>query len=495
MSANVLCCEATATANWPFTMYATLSDGAVRTIGRWASEALKDQYLPSLCTGAWSGTMCLTEPQCGTDLSQVRTRAEPAGDGTYRLTGTKIFISAGDSDLTENVIHVVLARLPGSDPSTKGLSLFLVPRHVVQPDGSLAAEKNVKCIAIEKKMGIQSSATCQLAFEASVGYLIGEESSGMKQMFTFMNGARIGTALQGITHAEMAFQNGLRYARERGSQRALSGVKCPAKTQDAIVHHANVRHNLLFAKAVAEGGRALLVEMCRLLDLHDAQTDPAKARALDDEIGVYTPIAKGCLTEWAVEAAYRCQQVWGGHGYIRGNGMELIARDARIATLYEGTTGIQALDFIGRKMLSRRGGTAQAVLHRRVQSVVGPLLLRRGALGRHARQLWLTRLQWRIGLLQIGLNARRDRDSVSASCEEFLFYSGYMMLACYWLRMAVAAEKKVAAGQDADGFYQAKLDTCAFVFDRLLPRTRSHYDVMVSRNNLCASKHETWDLN
>ncbi|EPY36356.1 acyl-CoA dehydrogenase, partial [Angomonas deanei] len=344
--------EIMVTGNWPFAMYPNLTEGAVNTLEAWGSEELKDQYLPKLVSGEWTGTMCLTEPHCGTDLSQVKTKAEKNADGTYKISGTKIFISAGDHDLTENIIHIVLARLPGSDPTTKGLSLFLVPRNVVGADGTVAKEKNVKCIAIEDKMGIHSNSTCQLSFENSLGYLIGKESEGMKEMFTFMNGARMGCAQQGIAHAEMAFQNALHYARERGSMRSLSGTKYPEKPQDLILVHPNVRQNILMAKAVAEGGRALVLDLARMLDTLNITKDKKLARALDDEIGFYTPIAKGCLTEWGLEAAIRCQQVWGGHGYIKGNGMEQIVRDARIGTIYEGTTGVQAMDFIGRKVLS-----------------------------------------------------------------------------------------------------------------------------------------------
>ncbi|KAK7195015.1 acyl-CoA dehydrogenase [Novymonas esmeraldas] len=487
--------ETMATANWGFSMYAGLSLGACRTLMSWASDEMKEQYLPKLVSGEWSGTMCLTEPQCGTDLAQVKTKAEPVDNGkSYRITGTKIFISAGDHDLTDNIIHVVLARLPNSLPSTKGLSLFLVPRHVVKADGTLEKERNVECIALEKKMGIKGSATCQLSFESSVGYLIGEPSEGMKQMFTFMNAARMGCALEGVCHAELAFQNGLRYARERRSMRALSGAKEPEKAADRIIAHANVRQNLLFAKAVAEGGRALLLDVGRLLDLHAAAPSAAAAEALDQEIGFYTPIAKACLTEWGVEAASRSLQVWGGHGYIRGNGMEQILRDSRIGTIYEGTTGVQALDFIGRKVLSTKGGNQAKRFGQRVNKLAWSHMFSSGALGRHARQLWLMQKQWRIATARIGLMAVKNRDAAAASSEDFLMYSGYMTLGYYWLRMAEVAQRKVAAGQDADGFYQTKLDTCEFVFTRILPRAEAHNKIMQAEPTLCTYKEENWDM-
>ncbi|KAG5498427.1 hypothetical protein JIQ42_03233 [Leishmania sp. Namibia] len=487
--------EMMATANWSFNMYSGLSLGACRTLMSWASDELKDQYLPKLVSGEWSGTMCLTEPQCGTDLSQVKTKAEPSGDGkSYHITGTKIFISAGDHDLTDNIIHVVLARLPNSLPSTKGLSLFLVPRHVVKADGSLEASKNVECIALEKKMGIKGSSTCQLSFSNSVGYLIGEPSAGMKQMFTFMNAARVGCALEGVCHAELAFQNGLRYARERRSMRALGGPKEPEKDADRIICHANVRQHVLFAKAVAEGGRALLLDVGRLMDLHAAAPDAATAEALDHEIGFYTPIAKACLTEWGVEAASRLLQVWGGHGYIKGNGMEQILRDSRIGTIYEGTTGVQALDFIGRKVLSTKGGNQAKRFGKRVNKLAWAHLLSRGALGRYARQLWLMQKQWRIATTRIGLMALKNRDAVAASSEDFLMYTGYMVLGYYWLKMAEVAQRKVAAGQDVDGFYQTKLDTCDYVFTRILPRGEAHKVIMQAEPTLCGYTEENWDI-
>ncbi|KAG5500583.1 hypothetical protein JKF63_03678 [Porcisia hertigi] len=487
--------EFLATANWGFSMYSGLSLGACRTLMSWASDELRDQYLPRLVSGEWSGTMCLTEPQCGTDLSQVKTKAELSDDGkSYRITGTKIFISAGDHDLTENIIHIVLARLPNSLPSTKGLSLFLVPRHVVKGDGLLEAAKNVECIALEKKMGIKGSSTCQLGFNNSVGYLIGEPSSGMKQMFTFMNAARVGCALEGVCHAELAFQNGLRYARERRSMRALGGVKDQGSEADRIIHHANVRQNVLFAKAVAEGGRALLLDVGRLMDLHAAAPDAASAAALDNEIGFYTPIAKACLTEWGVEAASRSLQVWGGHGYIKGNGMEQILRDSRIGTIYEGTTGVQALDFIGRKVLNTRGGNQAKRFGQRVNKLAMKHLLSRGALGQYARRLWLMQKQWRIATTRIGLMALKNRDAAAASSEDFLMYTGYMVLGYYWLRMAEVAQRKVTAGQDADGFYQTKLDTCEYVFSRILPRAETHKIIMLAEPTLCEYKEENWDI-
>lgn len=343
-------------------------------------------------------------------------------------------------------------------------------------------------------MGIKGSATCQLSFEDSVGYLIGEPNDGLKQMFTFMNAARVGTAMQGVCHSELAFQNALKYARERGSQRALSGTKYPEKPNDPIICHANVRQNIMFAKAVAEGGRALLIDVSRLLDLQDFAGDEFSQKALDNEIGFYTPIAKACLTEWGVEASSRCLQVWGGHGYIKGNGMEQILRDSRIATLYEGTTGIQSLDFIGRKVLkSKTDEVARFAV--KLNTLAKEHIFSRGLLGHCARRLWLLQKMWRVAIAKLKISAMNDLDVVGVMSEDFLMFSGYMMLGYYWLRMAAAAQKHISAGADPDGFYQCKLDTCRYVFQSIIPRADAHYRTLqTSGTDILKSNEETWDI-
>lgn len=481
-------------ANWALLMYPGLSAGAANTLLAWGSAEQKEVYLKKIVSGQWSGTMCLTEPQCGTDLAQVKTKAEPQADGTYKITGTKIFISAGDHDMSENIVHIVLARLPESPSGTKGISLFLVPRHVLKADGSLTKEKNVVCSGLEVKMGIKGSSTCQMSFDSSTGYLIGTVNEGLKQMFTFMNAARLGTAIQGISHAELSFQNALKYARERGSMRALSGTKDKEKVNDAIIWHPNVRHNVLFNKAIAEGGRCFGMDIARLLDLYEKAPTEAEKNKIDEEIGFYTPIAKACLTEWGLEAASNGVQVLGGHGFIKGNGMEQILRDARISTLYEGTTGVQALDFIGRKVLKSKTNEA-ARFGARVNTLCKEHFFSSGDLGSYARRLWLMQKQWRIATMRIGANALKDRESVGAASQDFLMYSGYMVLGFYWLRMAVAAQKQVAAGKDHDGFYQAKLDTAAYYYTRVLPRSTTHLEIMTTPADvLMKTKESTWDL-
>jgi alkylation response protein AidB-like acyl-CoA dehydrogenase len=485
--------EIMATANWAFFMYPGLSSGAMSTLLKHGNDEQKEKYLSKLVSGEWSGTMCLTEPHCGTDLGQVKTKAVPAEDGTYRITGTKIFISAGEHDMTDNILHIVLAKLPDAAEGTKGISLFLVPRNIVNADGTLSKEKNVKCIAIEKKMGIKANATAQLAFENSVGYMIGGPGDGMKQMFTFMNVARIGTAVQGVAHAELAFQNALNYARDRYSMRALSGTKNPDKPADSILHHAGVKHQVLFCKAIAEAGRAFVTDMARLQDLIETAKSPEEAKKFDAELGVMTPIAKGFLTEMGVEAAYNAQQTYGGHGFIAGNGVEQIARDARIATLYEGTTGVQGLDLIGRKVLLSKVNHYGA-LQSKIASLAKSHALGTGSINRNARKLYTMNLKAKMAIGAVMLNAARNKEAVGSSATDFLMMSGYVVLGYYWLRIAVAAQKKVDAGQDPDGFYATKVQVCDFYFKRILPRASGHLEILASTPEYMEIKNETLDL-
>lgn len=498
-SVGMISKEMMATANWPLLMYPGLSAGAATTLQTWGTEEMKELYLRKILDGTWSGTMCLTEPQCGTDLAQVKTKAVPHEDGTYRITGTKIFISAGEHDLTENIIHIVLARLPEAPAGTKGISLLLVPKYVVKkPDGSeLDTKRNLTCTALEHKMGIHGNATCQLSFEDSVGYLIGGPHEGMKQMFTFMNTARIGTAVQGIAHAELAFQNALAYARERTSMRSLSGTKNADKPADLIIHHANVRHNILFAKAVSEAGRLLISECGLLVDkieAAEAKGDKKLAKQYDEELGFITPIAKGCLTELGLEAAILCQQCYGGHGFIRGNGMELIVRDARISTLYEGTTGVQALDYIGRKVLMSKGNEF-AKFSAKIATLCKSTVMKGGVVGQCTRKLYLGQKLWRVSQIRLMAGAATNKDFVGSASVDFLMYSGYVVLGYYWLRMAIVAQAKIDAGQDADGYYKAKIDTCNFYFNRIFPRCNAHAEIMMAPAGSCMdAKADALDL-
>lgn len=475
--------EMMGTANWSFSMYPGLSLGAMNTIFLHGSEDQKQTYLVPLTEGRWGGTMCLTEPQCGTDLGQVKTKAEPQADGSYKLTGTKIFISSGEHDLTENIVHIVLARLPDAPKGTRGISLFIVPKFLPAADGSVGERNGVNCGSLEKKMGIKASATCVMNFDGATGYLIGPENEGLECMFTFMNTARIGTAIQGVGPAELSYQWALDYAKERRSMRALSGKKEPDQVADSLIHHADVRRMLLTQKAIAEGGRAMLYYSARLADhMVEAHTvgDAEKAEKYDDKLGFLTPILKGFLTELGNEAANLGVQVFGGHGYIREHGMEQIVRDTRIATLYEGTTGIQALDLLGRKVLLMTQGGAVREFTLKIANFARKHLTNKQLRPMAIELLKLT-AQWNLLTVRVMLAARKDRDVVSAAANDFLMYSGYVTMAYMWLRQsAVAADKLENGGDESDAFYQTKLATAEFYYERLLPRAQAHATSMLS---------------
>ncbi|WP_337058740.1 acyl-CoA dehydrogenase C-terminal domain-containing protein [Pseudomonas sp. USHLN015] len=483
MSLGALKQEMLGTANWPFSMYPGLSLGAMNTLMQHGTEEQKRTYLTPLTEGRWAGTMCLTEPQCGTDLGQVKTRAEANADGSYALTGTKIFISSGDHDLTENIIHIVLARLPDAPKGTRGISLFIVPKFLPGDDGGLGPRNGVSCGALEKKMGIKASATCVMNFDGATGYLIGPPNKGLECMFTFMNSARIGTAIQGVATAELAYQGALAYARERRSMRALSGTKEPGEVADVLMHHGDVRRMLLTQKAVAEGGRALVYLATQYADRMIEgilQSDTGKYEHWDDKLGFLTPILKGCLTELGLESANLGMQVFGGHGYIREHGMEQIVRDARIATLYEGTTGIQALDLLGRKVLLMTQGKAVRDFSGQVARLALDLLKTEPAMRGRALTLLKLAGQWNVLTLRIALRARKDRDLVGTASHDFLMYSGYAALAYAWALQEAAARRRLReGGAESEDFYRAKLATSAFYFDRLLPRAKGHASAML----------------
>ncbi|MGB5325382.1 MAG: acyl-CoA dehydrogenase C-terminal domain-containing protein [Pseudomonadales bacterium] len=479
ISISLLKTEMVGTACWSFNMYPGLSIGCINTLLEYGNEQQKKQYLPHLVSGEWSGTMCLTEPQCGTDLAQVRTRAEPQDDGSYKLTGTKIFISAGEHDLTDNIIHIVLARLPGAPEGTRGISLFLVPKVLLDDEGKLAARNTVHCGSIEPKMGIRASATAVLNFDEATGYLVGEPNRGLEAMFTFMNTARIGTAIQGVCHAERAFQGSLPYALERRSMRALSGVKEPDQSADALIFHADVRRMLLTQKAIAEGGRAMIYGASMLADFvfnASLTGDEEAHRKYDDKLGFYTPILKGFLTELGCEAASHGMQVFGGHGYIKEHGMEQIARDARIATLYEGTTGIQALDLLGRKVLLQTRGQCVRDYSKDLFSFSKRNFFADSTVGSIARTLGKRATQWNWLTTRIMLRAKDDAEAVGAASYDFLMYSGYVIMGYYWALQAEVAANKLASGdgKEAESFYRSKLQTADFYFERILPRADMH---------------------
>lgn len=469
--------EMMGSANWSWAMYPGLSHGAMNTVNEHGTAAQKELYLTKLTEGTWTGTMCLTEPQCGTDLGQVKTKAIPNGDGTYNLSGTKIFISAGEHDLTDNIIHIVLARLPNAPEGTRGISLFIVPKMQVDQQGNIGNFNNVSCGSIEDKMGIKANATAVLNFDNAKGVLIGPENKGLECMFTFMNTARVGTALQGVCAAELAYQNSLIYAKERLSMRSLTGKKCPEKVADPIIVHPDVRRMLMTQKAFSEGGRAMIYYTAKLVDnIEMAKTEKERQYA-DDQLGFITPILKAFLTEIGSESANHGLQIFGGHGFIKEWGMEQIVRDNRISTLYEGTTGIQALDLLGRKILLTRGKSLNAFTKEILSFCKDKSMLSSNP---HKRQMnkfvWsLSKavINWQQYTIRIGMKAKKNRDMVGSASVEYLMYSGYIVMGYFWAQMAQAAYEKLAGEVENRDFYRAKIKTAEFYFDRILPRTKS----------------------
>ena len=473
-SLSVALNELVSTANWSWGMYPGLSHGAKQTVSQYGTKEQKQTYLGKLTSGEWTGTMCLTEPHCGTDLGLMKTRAEPQADGSYRLNGTKIFISAGEHDMTENIVHIVLARLPDAPGGTKGISLFIVPKK----SADTLEHNNVNCGSIEHKMGIHGNATAVLNFDDARGFLIGPPNGGLRCMFTFMNFARLGTALQGMAAAELSYQGSLTYAKERLAMRALSGTAAPEKPADPIIVHPDVRRMLLTQRVVAEGGRAMIYYCAMLGEILHAENSSAEEKEEADAImSVLTPIAKAFLTETGYEAANLGLQVFGGHGYIAEWGMEQIVRDTRISTLYEGTTGIQALDLIGRKVLSDRGRQLRywtRIIHRfcrdnenrKMQEFIKPL-----------RRYYK---EWGGFTNKIGLKAMKNADEVGAAAYDYLMYSGYVSMAYFWAAIADTAYRKLEEGTNDAEYFQGKIKTARFYFKKLLPRAKMHKEIMLT---------------
>ena len=475
-SISVAINEMMTTANWAWAMYPGLSEGAIATLEDHGTEQQKQTYLTKLISGVWSGTMCLTEPHCGTDLGQMKTKAVPNEDGTYKVNGTKIFISAGEHDLTENIVHIVLAKLPDAPSGTKGISLFIIPKFTPAADGSVGERNGVRCGSIEHKMGIHGNGTAVLNFDDATGYLIGEPHDGLNAMFTYMNVARIGTASQGAAAAERSYQGASKYARERLAMRSLSGVKNPDGPADPIVSHPDVRRMLLTQRAIAEGGRAMVTYASQFADLYTrGKTDQARKEA-EDHLGFCTPILKGFITEQGVIAANHGVQVFGGHGYIQEWGMEQILRDSRIATLYEGTTGIQALDLIGRKVLMDRFKQLKVFTGEMLSFALKSLPWPRG--NKTARkQAWaITKLafKWRYLGYRMAMQGKKNPDAVGAGSVDFLMFSGYAYMAFMWGKMSAEAQAQLDKGEGDSKFLQEKLYTAEFFFERMLPQAEAH---------------------
>jgi alkylation response protein AidB-like acyl-CoA dehydrogenase len=484
LSLGIVKAEMMGSANWSWSMYPGLSLGAMNTIVAHGNEQQKQTYLTKLIEGTWTGTMCLTEAHCGTDLGQVRTKAEPNGDGTYNISGSKIFISAGDHDLTENIVHIVLARLPDAPKGTRGISLFIVPKNQVNDDGSSGDFNQVNVGSIEDKMGIKASSTAVLNFDNARGELIGPVNKGLECMFTFMNTARVGTALQGVCTSELSYQNSLEYAKERLSMRSLSGVKEPDKAADPIICHPDVRRMLLTQKAITEGGRAMIYYASKIVDEMQYAPTQAEKDEAEDRLGFITPVLKAFLTELGCESANLGVQVFGGHGYIKEWGMEQIVRDARISTLYEGTTGIQALDLLGRKILLGRGKTFKAFSKEVLNFCKSHSMISDNPQKKRMHKfIWPLSKEvamWQQYTLRIALKTKKDRDMLGSASVDYLMYSGYIMMAYMWAQMAQTANEKLTAGTGDKAFYRSKVKTAEFYFARLLPRTKSLAKTMMA---------------
>ncbi len=445
-----------------------LSHGAVEALKHHGEAWQQEVFLKPLVEGRWTGTMCLTEPHCGTDLGLLKTKAEPNADGSYAITGTKIFITAGEHDLTDNIVHLVLAKLPDAPAGAKGISLFVTPKFKVAKDGTVGERNTLSCGSIEHKMGIKASVTCVMNFDGAQGYLVGQPHKGLQAMFTMMNTARLGVGLQGIGLSERAYQNALRYARERLQTRALSGPKFPDKPADPIIVHPDVRRMLLTMKSLIEGSRLLALHAGSLIDVANHAEDAAERERADTLVSFLTPISKACQTEWGIENTYHALQCFGGHGYIHEHGMEQLARDARITTLYEGTTGIQALDLMGRKTAATQAAGLKLFLadvHAFVQQHKDD-----ASLTEFIDPLQQKAAEWAGLTKNILQRAAANPEEIGAASTDYLFYSGYVVLAYWWARSVAAAD----ASTHGDAFRQAKRETARFYFARILPRTLAH---------------------
>jgi alkylation response protein AidB-like acyl-CoA dehydrogenase len=457
--------EMQCSANLSFGLYPGLTHGATLALQGHGSEELKRRYLPKMIDGTWSGTMCLTEAHCGTDLGMMRTKAVPQEDGSYRISGAKIFISAGEHDLTENIIHLVLARMPDAPKGIKGVSMFLVPKFVPAEDGRPGRRNGVTCTAIEHKMGLKGSATAQLYFDDAIGWLVGEPHRGMRAMFTMMNAERLSVGIQGLGVAETAYQSAVFYAKDRIQGRALGGARYPDRAADPIIVHPDVRRSLMTIRAYVEGCRALSGWVATKLDLETKAADPAVRQQAEGFVAVMTPVVKALFTDLGFELSSMALQVYGGHGYIRDHGMEQLVRDARICMIYEGANGIQALDLVGRKMPAHTGRLLRGFFHP-VQDFIE----------QHADDPNVLKLAKSFAVLQqatahIATVSLKDPEEAGAAATDYLRLLGLVALGFMWAKSAKIAGEKLAHANGDAAFYRAKLTTAQFFADRLLPQT------------------------
>lgn len=492
-SLNSVMAEWFSSANHSWAMYPGLSQGCIETLKAHGTPAQQKMFLHNLVGGSWTGTMCLTEPHCGSDLGMLKCKAEPNADGSYNITGTKIFISAGEHDMSENIVHIVIARLPDAPSGTKGISLFVVPKFHAGANGEKLERNQVTCGSIEHKMGIKGSATCVINFDGAKGYLVGTENRGLNCMFTFMNTARIGTGLEGLSASEAAFQGALAYAKDRLQFRAMTGVKNPDGPADPIINHPDVRRMLLTQKAFAEGNRALAIYAMQLVDItHESQDEDAKQLA-EAKLALLTPILKAFLTETAQETTSYGMQVFGGHGFIAEWGMEQLARDTRICTMYEGTTGIQAIDLLARKVAGSNGKLL-TVFTNDVKDYCKSIR------DKSQFNAWSNSIdkhidEWHQITQDIMQRAAKNPAELGAASVDYLMYSGYIVIGYFWLKMAVVAQQKLDEGTSDPEFYKAKLHTAKFYFDRLLTRTRSLVSAMESgADNLMDMEEEQFNI-
>ncbi|WP_310620977.1 acyl-CoA dehydrogenase C-terminal domain-containing protein [Flexibacterium corallicola] len=460
-------------ANIAFAMYPGLTLGAIAALLQHASDEIKDTYLPKMTSGEWSGTMNLTEPHCGTDLGMLRTKAAPQADGSYKISGTKIFISAGDQDMTDNIIHLVLARIEGAPEGTKGISLFVVPKYKLDADGNPGEYNNVSCGSLEEKMGIHGNATCVMNYDSSEGYLVGEANKGLRAMFVMMNEARLGVAVQGLGVSEAAYQNAVAYAKDRIQGRSLTGPKNPDKAADPIIVHPDVRRTLMTIRSFNEAARALYMWVSLKGEVAHSTDDEAVAEANEDLMGIMTPVMKGVFTDIGFNNAVMAQQMYGGHGFIKEWGMEQFVRDARITMIYEGANGVQALDLVGRKLGAKGGRAIQALFkeitgflkaqsdNEEMQAYTKPL--KKGLDDLQAATMWLMQ------------NGMKNPDNAGAGSTDYMHLMGLVSLGYMWNKIALVANTKLEAGAgEKEEFLKTKLTLGKFFMERLMPETSAH---------------------
>ncbi len=491
MLVNTVMKELICSANMSLGMYPGLSFGAYEAIQKFGTDTLKALYLPKLAEGVWSGTMCLTEPQCGTDLGLIKTKALPQEDGSHKITGTKIFISAGEHDLTENIIHLVLAKLPDAPEGARGISLFIVPKFMPNDDGNVGERNTVTCGSLEHKMGIKANATCVMNFDEATGWMVGEKHKGLRAMFAFMNDARLGVAMQGLGIAEVAYQNAVTYAKERLQMRSVTGIKAPDKPADPIIVHPDIRRMLLISKAFTEGARALSYMVGMQLDISLKHEDKKTREQADDLVALLTPIIKAYQTDMGSEIANLTLQTYGGHGYISEQGVEQYVRDARITQIYEGTNGIQALDLVGRKMGQGYGRLLRRFFHpmaeliaaeqanTELQEFIFPLA-----------KAFAKLQQATATLAQKGL---KNQDEAAAGSSDYLRHFALVAMGYMWILMVKAAQEKLKSGEGDQEFYKSKIDTARFFFQRIIPETDSRFKmIMAGAESIMEIKEEAF---